>query len=235
MYIVFFFFFFFFFLGLHPWHLEVPRLRVETELQLLAYTTATAMPDPCRVCSLHHSLWQFCILYPLREARDQTCLLMDTSCIYYQWAINGNSLCCLFTVCWGVVYPFPFKFGHLIFPNWLVPFRSKTLCYSFKVSDKYGWLSVYKTVCSISRNRWFFFSHWILILTVEDISLRDIWYMSNSGAVGSSTQYFTLVLLNFNFNLVNVCLCSDGKKSNQAKLNLTYLRPNVYSIVNSVL
>ena len=26
------FFFFFFFLGLHPWHMEVPRLRVESEL-----------------------------------------------------------------------------------------------------------------------------------------------------------------------------------------------------------
>ena len=26
--------------------LEVPRLRVELELQLLVYTTATAIPDP---------------------------------------------------------------------------------------------------------------------------------------------------------------------------------------------
>ena len=30
------------FLGLHPWHMEALRLRVELELQLLAYTTATA-------------------------------------------------------------------------------------------------------------------------------------------------------------------------------------------------
>ena len=30
------------FLGLHPWHMEVPRLGVELELQLLAYATATA-------------------------------------------------------------------------------------------------------------------------------------------------------------------------------------------------
>ena len=35
-----------FFLGLHLWHMEVPRLGVESELQLPAYTTATAMPDP---------------------------------------------------------------------------------------------------------------------------------------------------------------------------------------------
>ena len=30
-------FFFFFFLELHTWHMEVPRLGVEPELQLLAY------------------------------------------------------------------------------------------------------------------------------------------------------------------------------------------------------
>ena len=33
------------FLGPHPQHMEVPRLGVELELYLLAYTTATAMPD----------------------------------------------------------------------------------------------------------------------------------------------------------------------------------------------
>ena len=42
-----------FFLGLHLQHMEVPSLGVESEL--LAYTTATAMPDPSRVCDLHHS------------------------------------------------------------------------------------------------------------------------------------------------------------------------------------
>ena len=30
----------FFFLGPHPWHVEVPRLGVESELQLPTYTTA---------------------------------------------------------------------------------------------------------------------------------------------------------------------------------------------------
>ena len=34
------------FLGLHPWYMEVPRLVVELELQLLAYTTTTATWDP---------------------------------------------------------------------------------------------------------------------------------------------------------------------------------------------
>ena len=34
-----------FFLGPHLWHMEVLRLGVELELQLQAYTTATATPD----------------------------------------------------------------------------------------------------------------------------------------------------------------------------------------------
>ena len=40
------FFAFFFFLGLHLRHMEVPRLGVKLELQLLAYTTAIATRDP---------------------------------------------------------------------------------------------------------------------------------------------------------------------------------------------
>ena len=46
-------------------HMEVPRLRVEWELQLLAY----GMPQP----------QQGGILNSLSEARDQTRILMDTS------------------------------------------------------------------------------------------------------------------------------------------------------------
>ena len=36
------------FFGPNPQHIEVPRPGVESELQLPAYTTATAMPDPSR-------------------------------------------------------------------------------------------------------------------------------------------------------------------------------------------
>ena len=36
-------------------HMEVPRLRVGLELQLPAYTAATARQDPSCVCDLHHS------------------------------------------------------------------------------------------------------------------------------------------------------------------------------------
>ena len=41
---------FFGFLGLHLWHMEVPRLGVPSELQLLAYTTATATATWDRSC-----------------------------------------------------------------------------------------------------------------------------------------------------------------------------------------
>ena len=42
--------------------MEVPRLGVELELQLLAYTTATATPDLSQVCDLHHNSQQCPIL-----------------------------------------------------------------------------------------------------------------------------------------------------------------------------
>ena len=51
-------------------HLEVPRLGFEWELQLLACTTATAMPDPSCICDLHCSSRQLQILNPLSRARD---------------------------------------------------------------------------------------------------------------------------------------------------------------------
>ena len=51
--------------------MEIPRLGVELELQLPAYTTATAMPDPSRICDLQHSSWQYQILNPLSKDRDR--------------------------------------------------------------------------------------------------------------------------------------------------------------------
>ena len=43
--------FFSIFLGLHLLYMEVPRLGVKFELQLPAYTTATAMTDPSYICN----------------------------------------------------------------------------------------------------------------------------------------------------------------------------------------
>ena len=45
-FLVFFLFCFVLFSRLHLWHIEVPRLGTESELQLPAYTTATARRDP---------------------------------------------------------------------------------------------------------------------------------------------------------------------------------------------
>ena len=59
-----------FLVGLHLWHMEVPGLGVELERQLLAYTTATATPDPNCIGDLYHSLWQYGILNPQSKARD---------------------------------------------------------------------------------------------------------------------------------------------------------------------
>ena len=59
--------------------MEVPRLGIELELQLLAYITATAMWDPSHICDLHHSSRQCRILNPLSEARDRTRNLRDPS------------------------------------------------------------------------------------------------------------------------------------------------------------
>ena len=59
--------------------MEVPRLGVEMELQLPAYTTATATRDLRHIRNLHQNSWQHWILNPLSEARDQTYVLIDTS------------------------------------------------------------------------------------------------------------------------------------------------------------
>ena len=70
--------------------MEIPRLGGKSELQLLAYTTATATLDLSHICDLHCSLWQCWILNPLTKARDRTCVLMDTSQICFCWATTGT-------------------------------------------------------------------------------------------------------------------------------------------------
>ena len=70
--------------------MEVPRLRVQSELQLMVYATATATQDLSYVCDLHHSSWQHQILSLLHKARDQTLNLMVTSWICFCCATTGT-------------------------------------------------------------------------------------------------------------------------------------------------
>ena len=63
-------------LWLHLWHTEIPGPGIASKPQLRRNTTAT--PYLNGICDLCHSSWQCRILHPLSEARDRTCILMDT-------------------------------------------------------------------------------------------------------------------------------------------------------------
>ena len=91
VYFILLFAFFFFFLGPHQQHMEVPRLGVNSELQLPTHTTATSTQDPSRICDLHHSSWQHQIFNPLSEAKDHTRILMDTRQVGNPLSHHGNS------------------------------------------------------------------------------------------------------------------------------------------------
>ena len=54
---------------MHLQHMEVPKLEIESELQLPVYATATA--DLSHICDLHHSSQQCGVLNPLNKARDE--------------------------------------------------------------------------------------------------------------------------------------------------------------------
>ena len=78
---VFFYFiysFIYIFIGSHPWHMEVPRPGVKSELLLLAYATATAMQYLSRTCELCCRLQQHWILNSLSEAMDKIRILRGT-------------------------------------------------------------------------------------------------------------------------------------------------------------
>ena len=65
-------------------------------LLFMAYTTATATPDPSRVCKLSHSSRQHHFLNPLSEARDPTHILMDTSGVHSPLSHSRNTPLFLF-------------------------------------------------------------------------------------------------------------------------------------------
>ena len=75
--------FYFCFLGPHLWHMEVLRIGVQSELQLLAYATATAPSDLSCICNLYHSSWKHWILNPLSKTTSHTHNLMVPSRIHF--------------------------------------------------------------------------------------------------------------------------------------------------------
>ena len=108
--------FFLVFLGPHLRHMDVPRLWVESELQLPAYTTATAARDLSHICDLHHGSRQHWILSPLSKTRDQTCILMDTRQVGNRWATTRTSKLLLFKYYfkrWCLPYCKNFSFSNL--------------------------------------------------------------------------------------------------------------------------
>ena len=73
-----------------------------------AYATATAIPDPSRVCYRHHSSRQHWILSLQNKARDWTCVLMDTSQIRFPepwWELLHYFLKRLFLPHWTTLLP----------------------------------------------------------------------------------------------------------------------------------
>ena len=71
--------FFFFFLRPNLQHIEVPRLGVESELQLQASATAMATLDPSCICDLDPSSQQRQILNALSEGSDRRRVLTETT------------------------------------------------------------------------------------------------------------------------------------------------------------
>ena len=78
--------------------MEVPRLGVESKLQLPAYVTATATQDLSHVCNLQQSSWQHRILNPLSEARDRTHNLMVPSQMWFCCTMMGTPLLNFFSM-----------------------------------------------------------------------------------------------------------------------------------------
>ena len=100
-----------FLLGPYLRHMEVPRLGLKSELQLSAYTTAMATPDPSCICNLQFILWQLWILNPLSKARDQTLIFTETMSesqweLWYSIMLSHSQL-----LCFPLKFKIYFQFG----------------------------------------------------------------------------------------------------------------------------
>ena len=96
-------------LGLHPQHMEFPRLGVKLELQVLVYTTATAVPDLSYICDIQHSSQIRQTINPLNKARYWAHVLMDASQFHYHCATTEFPFFFIFILliqdCYGYFEP----------------------------------------------------------------------------------------------------------------------------------
>ena len=95
------FFFSFLFKATPAAYMKVPRLGIKSELQLPARAAATATWDLSLFCSLHLSSQQHPIPNPLIKARDQTCILIDTSQVLIPLSHNRSSFIPIYWQNWG--------------------------------------------------------------------------------------------------------------------------------------
>ena len=136
---------FYFFSRLHLWHMEI-RPGVKSDLQLLAYVTATVTRDLSHICNLHHSSQQSRIPNPLNEARDQTPSLKDTTRTRFHCATRGIP-CTLFL---------EHNSTHLFF-SWI--FRISFVCWRSCFSSLYV-DNEFSSSCISSREVWFSTLRW---------------------------------------------------------------------------
>ena len=85
------FFFLFVFLGLHPWHMEVPRLGAELELHLPAYTTAIAAATSKPCLQPTSQLMAMPDPSPTERGQDGNCVLHGCYSDLFPLSHNGNS------------------------------------------------------------------------------------------------------------------------------------------------
>ena len=84
--------------------MEVPRLVVESDLQLPATATATAILDTSCTCDLHRRSRQYQILNPLSEVRGRTSIFMDAVGLVLL-SHNGNSSSYVLSLPWPLFSP----------------------------------------------------------------------------------------------------------------------------------
>ena len=122
--------------------MEVPRLGVELELQLPAFTTATATQDPSRICDLYHSSRQCRILNEWDVLNIVLCSI---------WTLppfcRGIWMHCLFLNPFTAAEVLSLEAEHL---KWTQLFRR------MDANQRKYWCKVYKTIRPFLQLAWLF-------------------------------------------------------------------------------